>query len=53
MHVRQLILTGELPYMANFLSGKTFAVGMQMTIHRKTFAIAQLLLVASCVNPIE
>ena len=34
------------PYTAKFLSGKTFAVGMQVTVHGKMFAVA--LLLTSC-----
>ena len=43
----------HIPYVAKLLSGKTFAVGMSMTIRRKTFAVALLLHVVSCMKPIE
>ena len=38
--VEQRLSGHQLPYMAKLSSGKTFAVGMQMTIHGKLFADA-------------
>ena len=40
-------------YGKKLLSGKTFAVGMQMTIHRKTFAVASSLVIVSSMKPME
>ena len=40
-------------YVAKLLSGKTFAVGMQMTIHGKTFMVASHQVISSCVKSIE
>ena len=44
-YLKRLFLTLKctgllVPYMAKLLSGKTFMVSMQMTIHSKTFALA-------------
>ena len=42
-----------IPYTEKLLSGKTFVVGMQMTIYGKTFADAYCQVVTSCMKPIE
>ena len=35
-----ILLRNEIPYTAKLSSGKTFAVGIEMNVHGKTFAVA-------------